>query len=67
VAAEASAGHSQAAVNRPETCGLIEECKRGGVAEADMATAEKKGMPTGSFVTIRLHKKKSKSGLATMF
>src|ERR1700722_18141934 len=30
---------------------FIEECKRGGVAEADMATMEKKGMPTGFFVT----------------
>jgi leucyl-tRNA synthetase len=26
---------------------FIDECKRGGVAEADMATMEKKGMPTG--------------------
>jgi leucyl-tRNA synthetase len=26
---------------------FIEECKRGGVAEADIATMEKKGMPTG--------------------
>ncbi len=30
---------------------FIEECKRGGVAEADMATMEKKGMPTGFFIT----------------
>ncbi|GAB5099110.1 leucine--tRNA ligase [Caballeronia sp. HLA56] len=30
---------------------FIEECKRGGVAEADVATMEKKGMPTGFFVT----------------
>jgi leucyl-tRNA synthetase len=30
---------------------FIEECKQGGVAEADIATMEKKGMPTGIFVT----------------
>ncbi|SAK95754.1 leucine--tRNA ligase [Caballeronia ptereochthonis] len=30
---------------------FIDECKRGGVAEADVATMEKKGMPTGFFVT----------------
>jgi leucyl-tRNA synthetase len=35
----------------PELAAFIEECKRGGVAEADIATMEKKGMPTGIFVT----------------
>jgi leucyl-tRNA synthetase len=30
---------------------FVEECKRGSVMEADMATMEKKGMPTGLFVT----------------
>ncbi len=30
---------------------FIEECKRGGVAEADIATMEKKGMPAGINVT----------------
>lgn len=29
---------------------FIEECRMGSVAEADLATAEKKGMPTGLFV-----------------
>ena len=29
---------------------FVDECKRGGVAEADIATQEKKGMPTGLFV-----------------
>ena len=29
---------------------FIDECKRGGVAEADIATQEKKGLPTGLFV-----------------
>ncbi len=42
---------SVAAANKPTLVEFIEECKRGGVAEADMATAEKKGMATGLFVT----------------
>jgi leucyl-tRNA synthetase len=40
-----------AARNNPELAAFIEECKQGGVAEADMATMEKKGMPTGIRVT----------------
>jgi leucyl-tRNA synthetase len=40
-----------AAKNNPELAVFIEECKQGGVAEADLATMEKKGMPTGIFVT----------------
>ena len=40
-----------AARNNPELAAFVEECKCGGVAEADMATMEKKGMPTGVFVT----------------
>jgi leucyl-tRNA synthetase len=39
-----------AAANNPALHAFIEECKKGGVAEADMATMEKKGMPTGQFV-----------------
>jgi leucyl-tRNA synthetase len=42
---------TQAAANNPELAAFIEECKKGGVAEADIATMEKKGMPTGIFVT----------------
>lgn len=34
---------------------FIAECKRGSVAEADVATAEKKGMDTGLFVTHPLN------------
>ncbi|WP_263770085.1 leucine--tRNA ligase [Propionivibrio soli] len=41
---------TQAARNNPELAAFVEECKRGGVAEADMATMEKKGMPTGLYV-----------------
>ena len=40
-----------AARSSPELTAFIAECKQGGVAEADMATMEKKGMPTGLFVT----------------
>lgn len=37
----------QAAENNPELAAFIEECKQVKVAEADMATMEKKGMATG--------------------
>lgn len=36
---------------KPELVAFIEECRHGSVAEADLATAEKKGMATGLFVT----------------
>ena len=39
-----------AAEDNPEVAAFIEECKQGGTSEADMATMEKKGMPTGQFV-----------------
>ncbi len=39
-----------AAQNNSALADFIAECKRGSVAEADIATAEKKGMPTGLFV-----------------
>lgn len=42
---------TRAAVDNPELANFIEECKKGGVAEADIATMEKKGMPTGIFVS----------------
>ncbi|MDR2507774.1 MAG: leucine--tRNA ligase [Candidatus Accumulibacter sp.] len=42
---------SRAAAANPALRGFVEECKRGGVAEADMATMEKKGMPTGFYVS----------------
>lgn len=40
----------KASENNPELKAFIEECRMGSVAEADVATAEKKGMPTGLFV-----------------
>lgn len=44
-----------AARDNPALAEFIAECKRGSVAEADIATAEKKGMPTGLFVTHPLN------------
>src|SRR5450830_1204312 len=46
---------TQAAQNNPALQDFIAECKRGSVAEADVATAEKKGMATGLFVTHPLN------------
>ncbi len=42
---------AHAAKNNPELTAFIEECKHVSVMEADMATMEKKGVPTGLFVT----------------
>ncbi|MBK7675321.1 MAG: leucine--tRNA ligase [Candidatus Accumulibacter sp.] len=42
---------SYAAARNPKVAAFVEECKHGGVAEADLATMEKKGLPTGIFVT----------------
>ena len=40
-----------ATANNPALAAFIAECKAGSVAEADVATMEKKGMPTGRYVT----------------
>jgi leucyl-tRNA synthetase len=42
---------TRAAQDNPALAAFIEECKQGGVAEADIATMEKKGMDTGIKVT----------------
>ena len=42
---------SFAAQTNPELAAFIAECKLGSVIEADMATMEKKGMPTGLYVS----------------
>jgi leucyl-tRNA synthetase len=42
---------THAAQANPELAAFIAECRHGSVIEADMATMEKKGMPTGLFVT----------------
>ncbi|MCW5605597.1 MAG: leucine--tRNA ligase, partial [Burkholderiales bacterium] len=41
---------ARAAKDNPELAAFVDECKRGPVMEADLATMEKKGMPTGIFV-----------------
>ncbi|MBB1161883.1 leucine--tRNA ligase [Aquariibacter albus] len=40
-----------AAQGRPEVAAFIAECKAGGTTEAELATQEKKGVPTGLVVT----------------
>jgi leucyl-tRNA synthetase len=40
-----------AAATNPAMAAFLEECKSGGTTEAELATQEKKGMPTGLFVT----------------
>jgi len=42
---------THAAQDNPGLAAFIDECKRGTVMEADLATMEKKGMPTGISVT----------------
>ena len=49
-----AAGHPlaiYAAQNNPELAAFLKECEQSGTAEADMATMEKKGVPTGISVT----------------
>ncbi len=41
---------ARAARDDPKLAAFVEECRRGSVMEADIATMEKKGMPTGIFV-----------------
>ena len=41
---------AHAARSSPKLAAFIDECKRGSIVEADFATMEKKGMPTGLFV-----------------
>jgi leucyl-tRNA synthetase len=40
-----------AAASNPAMAAFLEECKSGGTTEAELATQEKKGMPTDLFVT----------------
>ena len=40
-----------AAEGNPALAAFLEECKQGGTTEAELATQEKKGMPTGLLVT----------------
>jgi len=41
---------THAAKRDPQIAAFVEECKRGSVIEADIATMEKKGVPTGLYV-----------------
>ena len=41
---------THAAKANPQLAAFIDECRRGSVMEADLATMEKKGMPTGLYV-----------------
>lgn len=50
VAAEHPLAQHAAAAN-PKLAAFIEECKKGGTTEAELALKEKEGMPTGLFVT----------------
>ncbi|MBV7431453.1 MULTISPECIES: leucine--tRNA ligase [unclassified Acidovorax] len=49
---------AHAARTNPELAAFIEECKSGGTTEAELATQEKKGQPTGLFVTHPLTEEK---------
>jgi leucyl-tRNA synthetase len=62
-----AAEHPIAACGRKATRSspFVEECKKGAVMEADLAQIEKKGMPTGMFVTHPLTARNSRSGSAT--
>ncbi|MGQ0510120.1 MAG: leucine--tRNA ligase [Betaproteobacteria bacterium] len=42
---------AHAAKSNPNLAAFVEECKQGAVMEAELAQIEKKGMPTGIFVT----------------
>src|SRR5437762_8284632 len=42
---------AHAAKSNPKLAAFVEECKRGPMMEADLAQLDKKGMPTGLFVT----------------
>jgi leucyl-tRNA synthetase len=42
---------THAAASNPALAAFIEECKTGGTTEAELATQEKKGLPTGLYVT----------------
>lgn len=49
---------AHAAKSNPALAAFIEECKSGGTTEAELATQEKKGVPTGLYVTHPLTEEK---------
>jgi leucyl-tRNA synthetase len=54
-----------AAARDPAIAAFIDEARHGSVMEADMATMEKKGVPTGLFVNHPLTGDRSRCGSAT--
>ena len=50
VAAEHPVARAAAAAGNPDLATFVDTCRRGSVMEADVATQEKKGMPTGLHV-----------------
>jgi leucyl-tRNA synthetase len=54
-----------AAASNPKLAAFIEESKAGGTTEAELATQEKKGVPTGSSSRTRSPATRSRSGSAT--
>ncbi|MBT9506384.1 leucine--tRNA ligase [Rhodoferax sp.] len=46
---------THAAQTNPKLAAFIEECKKGGTTEAELAVREKEGMPTGLYVTHPLN------------
>jgi leucyl-tRNA synthetase len=44
---------THAAAGNPALAAFIEECKKGGTTEAELALKDKEGMPTGLFVRTR--------------
>ena len=55
-----------AAATNPKLAAFIEECKKGGTTEAELAVKEKEGLPTGLFVTPPADRApRSRSGSAT--
>jgi leucyl-tRNA synthetase len=57
---------THAAATNPALATFIQECAHGGTTEAELATQEKVGLPTGLFVTHPLTGERWKCGLATM-
>jgi leucyl-tRNA synthetase len=56
---------THAAVGNPALAAFIEECKKGGTTEAELALKEKAGMPTGLSVTHPLWAPRCRCGWAT--
>lgn len=58
---------TKAAKNNPELAEFVDECRHSKLSEADMATMEKKGMPTGIYAIHPLSGKKCRCGWLTLY